>query len=110
MLLDLSIHAGLGAALSATLCDRRHCFEALKYRGAFYLLLAIVVGYLYYGFYFGIEFFLVALVLAAIEFLGLLIATLNLFRVIKISAIPSAIGCLWAIYRMFLSIFSLFSI
>lgn len=110
MLLDLLVHACLGASLGAVLCDRRYFCEIQKYRGAFYFLLAIIAGYLYYGFFFGIGFFLVSFVLAAMELFALLIATLNFFRVIKISALFSVIGSLWAIYRLFLSFVSFFVI
>ena len=110
MLLDLLIHGCLGASLGMVLCDRRYYCEIQKYRGAFYFLLAIVAGYLYYGFYFGIGFFLVSFVLAVMETFALVIAMLNFFHVLKISALLSGIGCLWALYRLFLSFFSFFVI
>ncbi len=110
MLLDLVVHALLGASIGAILCNRCCVCEVQKYRGAFCFLFAIVVGYLYYSFFWGIGFFLVSFVLAAMEILGLLVAMLNFFHVIKISALFSGIGCLWAIYRLSLSFFSFFVI
>lgn len=108
VLLGLLTRAILGAALGAVLCDRRYACEIQKYRGAFYFLLATIAGYLCYVFFFGVGFFLVSFVLAAMELFGLLIAMLNFSRVIKLSAVFSALGCLWAIYHCSLSFFSFF--
>jgi len=110
MLLDLLIHACLGASLGMVLFDRRYTCEIQKYRGAFYFLLAIVVGYLYYTFFFGIGFFLVSFVLAAMEFFGILVAMLNFARVNRLSALFLFVGGLWAFYRFFLSFFAFFGI
>ncbi len=110
MLLDLLIHACLGASLGMVLWDRRYVYEVQKYRGAFYFLLAIVAGYLYYAFFFGISFFLVSFVLAAMECFGLLVAMLNFMRVNRLSAVFLFAGCLWAFYRFFLSFFAFFGI
>lgn len=110
LLFDLAVHALLGVAIGAALCERRHHCEVQKYRGAFYFLLAILFGYLYYAFFFGVGFFLVAFVLSAMELLALLIAMLNFSRVVKISAVLSGLGCLWAFYRVFLSFTAFFSV
>lgn len=110
LICDLAVHALLGAAIGAILCERHYACETQKYRGAFYFLLAILFGYLYYAFFFGINFFLVAFVLAVMELLGLLIAMLNFSHVIKLSALLAAIGCLWALYRCFLSFAAFFGI
>ena len=107
---DLAVHALLGASLGAALCERRYAGEAQKYRGAFYFLLAVLFGYLYYAFFFGIGFFLVAFVLAAMELCGLFVAMLNFSRVIRLSAFFAAIGCLWALYRCILSFVAFFGI
>ncbi len=110
MLFELVAHALLGAAIGAALCERRYHCEAQKYRGAFYFLLAILFGYLYYAFFFGIGFFLVAFVLAVMEMLALLIAVLNFSHVMRLSALFSGIGCLWALYRVFLSFSAFFGV
>jgi hypothetical protein len=108
MLLDLAIHALLGMAIGAALCNRKYACEIQKYRGAFYFLLAILFGYLYYAFFFGISFFLVSFVLAIMELMGLLVASLNFLHVTKSSALFSFVGCLWALYRVFLAFFAFF--
>ena len=101
MLCDLLIHACLGAAFGMVLLDRRGVFEVQKYRGAFYFLLAILMGYLYYAFFFGISFFLVSVVLAGLEFFGILVAALNFTRINRLSVFLLFIGLLWAFYRFF---------
>ena len=110
LLFDLAAHALLGVAIGAALCERRYHCEVQKYRGAFYFLLAILFGYLYYAFFFGISFFLVAFVLSVMELLALLMAMLNFSRVVKLSAFFSGLGCLWALYRAFLSFTAFFSV
>ena len=110
MLSELAVHILLGSAIGAVLCERRYPCEVQKYRGAFYFLLAIVFGYLYYAFFFGISFFLVAFVLAVLELLALTIAMLNFLHVVKLSAFFSALGCFWVLYRVFLSFSAFFGI
>ncbi|MBO4980148.1 MAG: hypothetical protein J6D16_07055 [Clostridia bacterium] len=110
MLLDLVVHALLGVAIGAVLCNRRYAYKIQKYRGAFYFLLAILFGYLYYVFFFGISFFLVSFVLAVMELMGLFVAALNFMHVTKLSALFSFVGCLWALYRVFLTFFVFFGL
>jgi hypothetical protein len=108
LLSDLISHAALGAAVGSVLCDRRYAFEAQKYRGAFYFALAIVLGYLFHAFFFGIGFFLVAFVLTAMELFGLVIAMMNFYHVNKLCALLTLVGCAWACYRMLLAFFCFF--
>ena len=110
MFSELTAHGLLGAAIGAALCARRYPCETQKYRGAFYFLLAILFGYLYYAFFFGVGFFLVAFVLAAMELLALAVAALNFLHVVRLSAFLSGLGCLWALYRVFLSFSAFFGI
>lgn len=107
MLSELMAHIFLGVAIGGALCARRYPCETQKYRGAFYFLLAILFGYLYYPFFFGVNFFLVAFVLAVMELIALVVAALNFLHVVRLSAFFSFLGCLWALYRVFLS-FSVF--
>lgn len=107
MFFELMAHIFLGVAIGAALCARRYPCETQKYRGAFYFLLAILFGYLYYPFFFGVNFFLVAFVLAVMELIALVVAALNFLHVVRLSAFFSFLGCLWALYRVFLS-FSVF--
>ncbi len=108
MLTELVVHVLLGGACGMVLGDR-WCFDQTpKYRGSFYFLLAVVFGYLFYAFFFGPEYFLVALLLAAMELFGLVICMLNYFRVIRVSAILVGVGCLWAFYRLCISVISFF--
>ena len=110
MLFELTVHGLLGAALGAALCERRYPCEPQKYRGAFYFLLAILFGYLYYAFFFGVGFFLVSFVLAVMELFALAIVVLNFLHVVKLSALFSAVGCLWALYRVFLAFSAFFGV
>lgn len=110
MLMDLAVHILIGGACGMVLCDKR-CFDQTpKYRGAFYFLLAVIFGYLFYAFFFGPGYFLVAVLLAAMELCGLAICMFNFFRVIRLSAILIGVGFLWALYRLILSLISFFAL
>lgn len=108
LLSDLISHAALGAAIGIALCERRYMFEVQKYRGAFYFSLAIVLGYLFHAFFFGVGFFLVAFVLTAMELFGLVIAMMNFYHGNRLCSFLTLIGCVWACYRMLLSFFCFF--
>ena len=109
LLADLLSHAVLGAAIGIALCHRRWAFEVQKYRGAFYFVLAIVFGYLFHAFFFGVGFFLVAFVLTAMELLGLVIAMFHFYHFNRLCAFLTFWGCAWACYRMLLSFFCFFA-
>ena len=108
LLADLCSHAVLGAAIGIALCNRRYAFELQKYRGAFYFVLAIVFGYLFNAFFFGMGFFLVAFVLAAMEVFGLVVAMLNFCRFNRFCSFLIFCGCIWGLYRMMLAFFCFF--
>lgn len=100
----------LGGALGTVLGDRRCFWQASKYRGCFYALLAAMLGVMYYMFFFGKLYFLVAALLAAMELIALAICTLLFWRGLRFSSFLCGMCFLWAFYRFVFSFFCIFVI
>ena len=67
--------------MGSVLGDRRRGCDVIRYRGAFFLTIAITLCYLWYALFFGARFFLPALLLSAVASVCFLISAVNFRRI-----------------------------
>ncbi len=82
--------------------------EVHKYRGAFYLSIALAAGYLWYAVMFGAALFLPAAFMAAVLLMGLVVAAVNFRRCLFIASVGLWLAAAWAFYLLFFSFFCFF--
>ena len=99
-----------GASLGAVLFQHGRWQETAKYRGAFFLSIAVVASYLWYAVTFGAHFFLPSVLLALVAMVFFAASAVNFRCVCRPAAWGMGIAALWAGYLLVLSVLLFFSL
>ena len=99
-----------GAALGAVLFQHGQWRDTAKYKGAFFLSIAVVASYLWYAVTVGAHFFLPSILLAAVAMTFFAPSSVNFRCVFRPAAWGMGISALWAGYLLVLSVRLFFSL
>jgi uncharacterized membrane protein len=101
-------YAVCGAALGAVLFSRGRGGETAKYRGAFFVSVAVSASYLWYAVTFGAHFFLPAFLLSVVALFGFFVAAVNFRRVCRLASVGMCCVVAWSAYFAVLTLLLFF--